>query len=82
MQKHDSHYQRPDGIEPIEVIEDLIMRQWQKNCVPPQAMYSIGNALKYLLRAGLKEGQPYHKDLDKAMNYIHRAKSGKWVNDG
>lgn len=82
MQKHDSHYQRQDFPEPIEVIEDLIMRLWHKNSVPPEAVYSIGNALKYLLRAGLKEGQPYHKDLDKAMNYIHRAKSGKWVDNG
>ncbi len=79
MELHDKHYKRPNVSEAIEIIEDLMVQHWQKNAVPPQASYHISNALKYLLRAGLKEGQPYHKDLDKAMNYIHRAKTGKWI---
>ena len=79
MDLHDKHYKRESVSEPIEIIEDLMIQHWHKHDMPPEAVYSIGNAIKYLLRAGLKDGQPYHKDLDKAMNYIHRAKNGKWI---
>lgn len=79
MDLHDSHYKRVEVSEPIEIIEDLMEQHWHRNGIPPKAAYSIGNAIKYLLRAGLKEGQPYKKDLDKAMNYIHRAKEGEWI---
>jgi len=79
MELHDTHYKRQNVSEPIEIIEDLMIQHWHKNALPPQAAYHIGNALKYLMRAGLKEGQPYHKDLDKALNYITRAKTGKWL---
>lgn len=46
--------------EPIEVIES-----WGLN-------FSRGNAVKYLARAGRKEGESEIKDLKKARDYIDR----------
>lgn len=34
--------------------------------------FTIANALKYLVRAGKKQGEPEEKDLRKAMDCIHR----------
>lgn len=32
--------------------------------------FSMGNALKYILRAGYKPGEPKAKDLRKAIDYL------------
>ena len=79
MDKHDSHYKRTAVSEPIEIIEDLMVKHWHRASMPPEAAYSLGNAVKYVLRAGLKQGQDYKKDLEKAMNYLNRAISGEWL---
>ena len=56
---HPKHYnQHPKGIECIDIIEDF--------------PFNIGNAMKYLWRAGLK-GE-VTEDLDKAIWYIQREK--------
>lgn len=55
--KAPSHYrQHPSGVECIEII------QWFP--------LNIGSAVKYLWRAGLKEGNPTIQDLRKAIQYI------------
>lgn len=59
------HY-RAQKIEPIEAIE-----AWELN-------FNLGNATKYIARAGKKEGQDKRKDLEKALNYLHRELYGKW----
>ena len=53
---HPSHYVK--GIEPIEVIES-----WDLN-------FSLGNAIKYILRSPYKDKQI--EDLEKARWYIYR----------
>ena len=73
---HDKHYAEK-AIEPIDVIEETIDRLTGK--LDPKAVFNIGQSLKYILRAGLKEGESVDKDLDKAYNYLHRAKKGTWV---
>lgn len=56
---HPSHYNRhPAGIECIDVIE------WFP--------FNVGSAMKYLWRAGLKEGADYETDLRKAIWYVQR----------
>lgn len=50
------HYQHPSGVECITVAK------WHDFC--------IGNVLKYLWRAGLKEGETELKDLLKAREYL------------
>ena len=74
MKKHDEHYRQ--NIEPIEVIENRIENPGD---VPAKAVYSISQAIKYLLRAGLKSEQPWKKDVEKAINYLTRALTGDWV---
>lgn len=55
---HPAHYQG-NGLEAIEVIED-----WQLG-------YHLGNAVKYILRAGKKGDRK--QDLEKALWYVRRA---------
>lgn len=56
---HPDHYnQHPSGIECIDVIEHL--------------PFNIGNAIKYLWRAGLKLPNEYEQDYKKAIWYIER----------
>lgn len=55
--KHPTHYNsHPSGVECIEVATKFD--------------YCLGNAIKYLWRQGLKEGQPSEKDLKKAEEYL------------
>jgi hypothetical protein len=56
---HPPHYnQHPAGIECIDVVEEM--------------GFNIGNAIKYLWRAGLKPGTDNTEDLKKAAWYIDR----------
>lgn len=54
---HPKHYNsHPSGIECIEVIRHM--------------PYNVGAAIKYLWRAGLKDGAPTVEDYEKAAWYI------------
>lgn len=55
---HPAHYQHPAGVECIDVVEHL--------------SFNIGNAVKYLWRAGLKPGSDALTDLEKARWYVGR----------
>lgn len=56
---HPSHY-NAGNIEAIDVIED-----WKLN-------FSLGSAVKYICRAGHKDGNTKSQDLQKAAWYINR----------
>lgn len=58
---HPSHYTAGRKFEPIDVIED-----WQLG-------FCLGNALKYISRAGRKSGSFIITDLEKARWYLDRA---------
>ena len=75
--KYDSHYAQKE-IEPILVIEETIERLIEAD-FEPKGSYNIAQALKYILRAGTKEGEDVEKDLAKALNYLHRGIKGEWV---
>lgn len=54
---HPSHYtSHPSGVEAIEITRHM--------------GFNLGNAMKYLWRNGLKDGQPAVQDLEKAIWYI------------
>ncbi|HCX3109531.1 TPA: DUF3310 domain-containing protein [Staphylococcus aureus] len=61
--KQPAHYTYGD-IEIIDFIEQVTAQY------PPQLAFAIGNAIKYLSRAPLKNG---HEDLAKAKFYVQRA---------
>lgn len=56
---HPSHYTR-GGIETISFIEAKGLN------------YHLGNVVKYVTRAGYKEGSDYTDDLEKAAWYLYR----------
>lgn len=74
---HDHHYSKKI-IEPIEVIEETIDRLIVSG-VTPKSAFNVSQSLKYILRAGLKENENPHKEIDKALNYLYRAKHGEWI---
>ena len=56
---HPTHYtDHPSGIECITITEGF--------------NFNVGNAIKYLWRAGKKSGRTYDEDLAKAIWYIKR----------
>lgn len=55
---HPRHYALPRGLEVIDLAETM--------------GFNLGNALKYLLRAGKKPGTSAETDLKKAVFYIER----------
>ncbi len=58
---HPPHYGGKDNIyEPIKVIEALGMN------------FNIGNAIKYIFRAGKKDVEKHVEDLEKARWYLDR----------
>lgn len=74
-----AHYgiKTPIGeFEAIDIIEAVVSR---KTLSQPVA-YCVGNALKYILRVGNKPNASKWEDLAKAENYLHRARTGVWMN--
>lgn len=59
---HPSHY-NSGSIEVIDIIEDQI----------PGTGFHLGNAIKYICRAGKKAGVDPVTDLEKARWYLNRA---------
>ena len=57
---HPNHYLKDSGYEVIAVIE-----AWKLN-------FSLGNAIKYIARAGRKNPEKKKEDLKKALWYISR----------
>jgi hypothetical protein len=60
------HYRGGDTYEAIKVIE-----AWGLN-------FNLGNALKYIARAGKKDSETRERDLGKAISYITREITSKW----
>lgn len=54
---HPSHY----TYGKIECIDYIIDKEFN---------FCLGNAIKYITRAGKKENEEYQKDLEKAINYL------------
>lgn len=55
---HPSHYtSHPSGVECITITRHM--------------SFNLGNVIKYLWRAGLKDGQPTLQDLKKAAWYLN-----------
>lgn len=75
--KNTSNYHGAEGIyEPIYVME-YMAKEYVKRGVPAFTALDLCLALKYLLRVGTKDG--VEKELFKAENFIHRARTGKWM---
>ncbi len=53
-------YYKSNGVETIDVIEAFKLN------------FNLGNVIKYVLRAGKKQGEEKEKDLNKACFYLNR----------
>ena len=61
---------KPDKIKPDYYKTDSVFEPWKIIDAYGLDFY-LGNALKYLLRAGNKAGNPAEQDLQKAVEYIN-----------
>jgi hypothetical protein len=79
MSNHDDHYRRIEamGIEPILMQESIICQSLPEEFhAIAKRNLSLAQAVRYIARAGEK-GQET-ADIEKAENYLHRARTGKW----
>jgi hypothetical protein len=60
------YYKLPNGKDTIDVIAEVFGKDAAVN-------FCLGNALKYITRAGKKEGNRFEQDLNKATEYLNRA---------
>lgn len=75
--KDTSNYHGAKGVyEPINVMEHFA-KEFTKRGVPSEVGLEICLAIKYLLRIGTKDCGD--KELFKAENFIHRARTGNWI---
>jgi hypothetical protein len=76
---YDKHYTEC-RIQPIEVKEML----WSRGSVyiPSSTAGNIGDAIARLMRIGLKDGEPWEKEVEKAINELYRARYGVWLDGG
>ncbi len=70
-----SAYYDGTGWEAIDVMEDIADRA---RTIGTKTAFCLAMAAKYILRAGIKPGEPWEKDIAKAENYLHRAVHGSW----
>lgn len=72
-----THYDILAGISTIAILDSIAERK----DIPRKAIFPILNAVKYLLRCGAKPGESWEDDVAKAENYLHRARTGEWMED-
>lgn len=73
----DDHYQKMP-IQAIDVQEQIIE---MNIAIPERARLDIAYGTKYPIRAGIKVGEDWQKDIRKAINYYIRALTGKWAHE-
>lgn len=78
--KHDNHY-KTMHIEPFDVMEQRMNSHNKPSHAGPsqKQKLALAIAIKHIMRAGHKTGQPWDKDIQKAMNYLNRALTGEWL---
>lgn len=80
--KHDEHYTNMH-VQPITAMEERAQAPvdlFDDGDFPDEIeRLNLAIALKYIMRAGKKEGQPWKKDIEKAANHLHRAMTGAWL---
>ncbi len=74
----DPNHYKEGPVETIEILESIVSSEKRK--LTPKQKFCVAQAVRYLLRAGLKgTEEDVLKDLQKADNYVHRALTGKWI---
>lgn len=72
-----SNYHGAKGVyEPINVM-DYMAKEYVKRGIPADKAMELCFALKYLMRVGTKDA--VGKELFKAENFIHRTRTGEWM---
>lgn len=69
------HYAQLD-IKPIDVAEQRVSTGF--STIGNVGNWHLATAIEYLMRAGLKSGQPWRKDVQKALDHGYRAIHGRW----
>lgn len=67
------------AVKAEDVISEVMERVESADGYGMAQAWDVGNALKYLLRAGRKDAMGI--ELGKAENYLHHARTGKWIGE-
>lgn len=67
------------AVKAEDVIADVMERVESAEGFGMAQAWDVGNALKYLLRAGRKDALDI--ELGKAENYLHHALTGEWLSE-
>lgn len=67
------------AVKAEDVIADVMGRVESAEGFGMAQAWDVGNALKYLLRAGRKDALDI--ELGKAENYLHHALTGEWLSE-
>lgn len=65
------------AVKAEDVIADVMERVESAEGFGMSQAWDVGNALKYILRAGKKDA--LDMELGKAENYLHHALTGEWL---
>ena len=68
------------AVKAEDVISDVMERVESSEGFGMAQAWDVGNAIKYLLRAGRKDAMGI--ELGKAENYLHHARTGRWIGEG
>lgn len=86
--KGGKHYKEHGKKEVCEIIEEEAWEIFQElinnACDEKKAFQSAmwqGFAIKHRERAGTKDGNSITQEGEKMVNYMHRAKTGKWIGE-
>jgi len=83
IEKSDVHYRDIENSgdpEPI-VIQESLMDRLVKAGVPTRRALDIVMGQKHISRAGVKKGEDWSKEIQKAINYLTRGLTGEWIKD-
>lgn len=70
---HNEHY-KTKAIEPIEVMEQILELP-----IDRKVALNLAMSIKHIMRCGSKKDNDSAKEIEKALNYLTRAKTGGWM---
>ena len=82
MSEGGTHYKNSEVTETVELMENVAVNVLLAGAITNKNIRKAMNAsyaMKHLNRLGTKDGNDLDEELLKAENYIHRARTGEWI---
>ena len=73
------HYKNNSEVTETIVLMEHVAHNAFEDCGDIRAAMNASYAMKHLNRLGTKKGTDMKDELHKAENYLHRARTGEWI---